>query len=136
MTQAIQQLQALADLKGSLADGGSPPVPIVAGKPGVMRVYLAPLALVVKSNVTLTVQNSFGAEIFLQELLGYIVPQCTVTLQRHQSMSCQSLDFYFTPPTGDWTATLNVTDVSNNMLEQEVLSFTSVPCCRGRTTWA
>ena len=38
-TQAIQDWQALAELKTDLEDDGEPPVPIVAGKPAAMRVY-------------------------------------------------------------------------------------------------
>jgi hypothetical protein len=40
LTQAIQEWQELNDLKSSLQNSGEPPVPIIANKPAVLRVYM------------------------------------------------------------------------------------------------
>jgi len=118
LTQAIQQYQTLADLKASLAANGEPPVPVISGKPAVLRTYFN----AVQDVTNLTVQLS-GVSPATKSLA--IQPNCTPNMQRAQSGGCQSADFYFTPPSGSWTATLDVFDSSGNQVEEEALPFTS-----------
>ena len=121
MTQAIQQIEPLSQLKTDLAATGEPPVPVIAGKPGTMRVYMSDVDDVTDVTVKLTIPG-----VITQSKDVEIVPGCTAAKQRLLSNSCLSTDFYFTPPAGTWTATLDVTDkVTGNSLEQEVLPFKS-----------
>ena len=127
-TQAIQQYQTLDDLKSSLSSNNEPPVPMIANKPAVMRVYFASVtsATTVSLNVafnntnpTLNVTDSATSQtISLQ-------PGCQPTDQRAHNNSCPSADFYFTPTTGFNALTLTLTDVNNNTLDTENLNFTS-----------
>jgi hypothetical protein len=117
-TQAIQQYQALADLKSSLTANGEPPVPLIANKPGVMRVYFA--SVTDASDVTLTVSGTISESKTLS-----LQPACSPPDQRAHNNSCPSMDFYFTPPAGSWTVTLTLTDSKNNQLEQDTLTVNS-----------
>jgi uncharacterized repeat protein (TIGR03803 family) len=118
-TQAIQQYQTLTDLETSLSTNGEPPVPIISNKPAVMRIYFTE----VTSVTTLTVQV---AGVMAQTQTIDVQPNCDPDMdQRGLDNGCVSLDFYFTPPSGQWTATLTVTDTSGNQLEQEILTVTS-----------
>jgi hypothetical protein len=114
-TQAIQQYQLIADLQASLASNGEPPVPIIATKPAVMRVYLntVPAATDVVLNITGTINDS--KTVSLQ-------PNCQPTDQRAHNNGCQSIDFYFKPPAGSWNVTLTLTDTQGNQLDQQILS--------------
>ena len=117
-TQAIQQFQTLDDLETTLSATNEPPVPIVAGKRAVMRVYFTELKDT--TNVTLTVTGSVvGVKPFA------ITPRCRPTDQRSASGNCRSLDFYFVPPTGAWSTVLTLTDDQDSQLEQETLNITS-----------
>lgn len=118
MTQAIQQIQTLAALKSSLNNGNEPPVPIIAGKPGVMRVYMKTVFEAALVDVTLSIPN-----VISQTQTVTLVPGCKPVQQRNQG--CPSTDFYFTPPSGSWTATLEVHDLDGNLVEQHVLPFKS-----------
>ncbi len=118
MTQAIQQYQTLDDLKASLAANGEPPVPIISNKPAVLRTYFNPV-----QDVTGVTVNLSGVDTQTKSLS--VQPGCTVQKQRAQLDGCQSLDFYFTPPSGSWTAQLDVVDGSGNVLEEEKLPVTS-----------
>ena len=117
-TQAIQQYQSLADLKNSLLTTAEPLVPIVAGKPTAMRIYFSPVPSVTTYavNVTGAVTGAKTTD---------FTPGCTATDQRAGNHSCQSMDFYFTPPVGIWSATLTVTDTMGNQLETEKLEIVS-----------
>ena len=116
VSQAIQQYQTLADLKASLTAGGEPPIPIIAGKPAVLRVYFAPVTDVTTLTLNLTGDVAGSASIDLQ-------PNCKPEDQRANANGCQSQDFYFTPPSGTFTVTLDVLDSSGNQTEEEVLNF-------------
>jgi hypothetical protein len=118
-TQAIQQYQLLSDLKTSLKANGQPPVPMVAGKPAALRLYFTPVQTV--SNVTV---NLSGVSTDSKSVT--LLPTCQPEDQRAGTGGCQSVDFYFTPPTGSWTATIDVLDSSGQKIEEEVLPFTSV----------
>ena len=117
-TQAIQQYQTIDDLEASLSSDGEPPVPLVAGKWAVMRVYFT--ALKDATNVTLTVTGSVvGVKPF------QLTPGCEPLDQRIGSSYCKSMDFYFIPPPGAWSTVLTLTDDADNQLEQETLNVTS-----------
>ena len=121
MTQAIQQIQTLSDLQTSLSSGNEAPVPIIAGKPGAMRVYMKPVTEVSAVKVRLTIPGVID-----QSQIALLIPGCDTIQQRMQGIFCPSTDFYFTPPAGRWDATLNVTAVlTGDSIEQELLSFKS-----------
>jgi len=117
-TQVIQQYQLLADLKTSLSDNDEPPVPIVSNKWAAMRVYFASVSSVTTYNVQVTGAVNGSKTIDM-------VPDCSPLQQRGRQDPCYSMDFYFLPPSGAWTATLTVTDNMGNQLEQETLGITS-----------
>lgn len=118
MTQAIQQYQDLAALKTSLGAGREPPVPVVAGKNGVLRVYMQKVDAVTPVTLRLTGQISQNRTVTLQ-------PQCQPEDQRRQRNGCRSVDFYFTPPEGDWDVNIKVLDNGGNVLEEHDLPFKS-----------
>jgi hypothetical protein len=117
-TQAIQQYQTLTDLEASLEANDEPPVPIISGKPAVMRVYFNPV-----QDVTIYTVQVTGAIDESKAL--YLVPDCAPADQRGRLGPCSSMDFYFSPPVGAWTVNLSVTDPSGNVVEQEALNFIS-----------
>jgi uncharacterized repeat protein (TIGR03803 family) len=117
-TQAIQQYQTIDDLETSLSNNGEPPVPLVAGKWAVMRVYFTELKDA--TNVTLTVTGSVvGVKPFK------LAPGCAPLDQRAGNGFCRSMDFYFIPQPGPWSTVLTLTDATDNQLEQETLNVTS-----------
>jgi hypothetical protein len=118
MTQAIQQLQPLQQLVTALDNGTGPPVPIIAGKWGVMRVYMKEVLEAAQEYVGLSIPGI----ITLTKPVS-LVPGCTTMIQRYQGPTCSSTDFYFKPPAGAWTATLTLTDASGNQVEQDTLPF-------------
>jgi uncharacterized repeat protein (TIGR03803 family) len=116
-TQAIQQYQTIDDLEASLSNTGEPPVPLIAGKWAVMRVYFTELKDATK--VTLTVTGSVaGVKPFM------LTPGCAPLDQRAGGF-CKSMDIYFVPPPGAWSTVLTLTDDADNQLEQETLNVTS-----------
>jgi hypothetical protein len=117
-TQAIQSLQAIGGLQSDLAGDGKPPVPIVAGKPAAMRVYFDE----VEQSTTYTVELSGEFEGTEQVTL---VPGCTPELQREQDNDCDSVDFYFTPPAGQWEVKLEVKE-AGTVIEEHEFNLTSV----------
>jgi uncharacterized protein (TIGR03437 family) len=135
VTQAIQQWQTLTELNDCLHSGlptspfpgqvtcqaGQPPVPIVANKPAVLRVYMNQVSM----DTTYTVDVSGDVSGNKTQSLE---PECTPLSQRQGQIGCQSFDFPFpNPPVGQWTVTVNVSDSNGNQLEAlEPLTFTSV----------
>jgi len=118
-TQAIQQYQTLTDLEASLNTSGEPLVPIIAGKPGVMRLYFNAVSSATTYNVL--VVGPPGATKSIE-----VPPGCQPTDQRAHNQMCPSLDFYFTSaPTGTWNTNITVSDSNNNVLETESLNITS-----------
>ncbi|MCC6853773.1 MAG: hypothetical protein IT502_15830 [Rubrivivax sp.] len=118
VTQAIQQYQTIKDLKSSLQASREPPVPIVAGKIAVARVYMNKV-----DNVTnVRVQLSGTINLTLARALQ---PQCKAEDQRRRRNGCQSIDFYFVPPEGNWDLTAKVLDSHDNVLETHDLPFKS-----------
>lgn len=117
-TQAIQQWQTLADLKTSLTSNQEPPVPMITGKPAALRVYFNTVQQTTPVTVTLSGVAS-------QSLSASLAPNCVPDDERARANGCASVDFYFTPPTGKWTATLNVVDPSGNTIEEEAFPIAS-----------
>ena len=117
-TQVIQQYQTLAQLKSSLSTNNEPPVPIIAGKPAVMRLYFTPVSSTTNYTVTVTGPASYTKTISQP-------PGCQPTDERAHNMSCPSLDFYFVAPSGAWSISLSVFDSNNNDIEDETFNITS-----------
>jgi hypothetical protein len=115
LTQAIQQWQKLDDLKTDLQDR-EPPVPIIAGKPAALRVYLERVQTVTQVKVEVSGAVTGSKNISHQ-------PGCTTEKQRLRSGGCTSGDFYFTPPEGNFDITVKVRDASNNELDSHTLQF-------------
>ena len=110
-TQAIQQYQTLADLKSRLQTNNEPPVPIISGKQAVLRVYFNPVQAVTQLTIPLSGVSTQSKPAQLQ-------PGCAISDQRAELPNgCRSVDFYFTPPSGAWTATLDVRDSSGAEIE-------------------
>ncbi len=118
-TQEIQEYQTLEDLQASLASNNEPPVPIIASKPAVMRVYFTSVKNA--TNITLTATGTVvGVKPF------NVPPSCSPPAERaHNPNSCPSLDIYFIPPPGPWSTVLTLEDNQGNQLEQETLNVTS-----------
>ena len=117
-TQVIQQYQALDDLTATITDYGEPPVPILSGKPGVMRVYFTRLKDA--TDVTLTVTGTVAGMKAMN-----LPPDCAPSDARVHLKNCPSMDFYFTPPSGAWSTVLTLDDDQGNQLEQETFAITS-----------
>jgi hypothetical protein len=108
LTQAIQQWQTLEDLTADLQQGREPPVPIIAGKPAVLRVYMEPVTTVTPINV-----ETSGAVV--GSMKYWLQPNCTVEQQRLKTAGCTSPNFYFIPPPGDFDITITLTDGVNEI---------------------
>jgi len=117
-TQVIQQYQSLSDLKASLMAKNEPPVPIVALKPAVMRIYFTPVTAA--TNYTVQVAGAANGTKTIS-----LPPGCQPIDGRQQKAGCPSADFYFLPQAGPWVINITVTDSNNNVLEQETLNVTS-----------
>lgn len=115
-TQAIQDLQTVDELTADLAADGEPPVPIVAGKPGYMRLYFEEVQTTTELDITSVLNGvSVTSRVTVQ-------PGCTPAQQRDGVSGCQSYDRYFLPPSGSWDAEIEVKDTTGIILEQH--SFT------------
>jgi hypothetical protein len=122
MTQAIQQFQTVQTLENELATTNEPPVPIIAGKPGVLRIYVNPPSEL----ATVNMQVVIPAIGYSNNKQVTIMSGCSPQNQRLDQNGCTSTDFYFTPPTGNWTATVTVTDPNTGkVMDQHVLPFHS-----------
>ena len=120
ITQAIQELQDLEDLEADLMGDREPPVPIIEGKPAVMRVYMQQ----VQSAVTVKVELDIPSVITQTRSLR-LQPNCDPDQRRRRENGCLSLDFYFTPPGGNWTATVRVLTDSDEELASHELPLSS-----------
>jgi Tol biopolymer transport system component len=118
-TQGIQELQPVSALQVDLAGDGQPPVPIVAGKPAAMRVYFAEVEQTTHYVVQVTGVVSGTKQVILD-------PGCTPTDRRRQDAGCSSVDFFFTPPEGSWSLTLDVRDFGGTTILNEGFHLTSV----------
>lgn len=118
LTQAIQQWQSLDDLKADLQGDREPPVPVVAGKPAVLRVYMQEVGGV--TPVTVEVSGGVTGSKVLS-----LQPQCTVEKQRLNQDGCTSADFYFTPTQGNFDITVRVRDGQNTVTDTHDLPFTA-----------
>ncbi len=117
-TQAIQEYQVLDDLMTSISDNGEPPVPMVSGKFAAMRVYFTN----VKDSTDVTLNVTGGV---VGQRAMNLPPDCPPDSERIHKNNCPSMDFYFTPMSGEWTAVLTLSDDQGNQLEQETLHVTS-----------
>ncbi len=119
-TQGIQELQAVSVLKADLAGDGAPPVPLVAGKPAAMRVYFNDVEATTVYEVEAT--GDVNGSRFVE-----LTPGCTAAQRRSGENGCQSLDFSFTPPEGDWSTTLKIRrQQDSQVLEEHEFNLTSV----------
>lgn len=118
-TQAIQEWQPLDEFKSDIADDKTPPVPLIANKPLVLRVYMEEVNTATQVTVRLSRVATAERTVTLQ-------PNCTTEESRLQENGCQSIDFYFTPPAGNWTATINIFDEDGNEVEAHDFALTSV----------
>jgi hypothetical protein len=118
VTQAIQEWQTLDELKADLQNDHEPPVPIVKGKPAVLRVYFDQIQATTNLRVELSGVSNQTRSVTLQ-------PQCTPESYRRAERGCQSVDFYFVPPSGQWQATIKVFDDQNGLIETQNLPFSS-----------
>lgn len=122
-TQGIQELQSVGALQDSLAASGRPPVPIVAGKPAVMRIYFAEVAQATSYHIELSGEVSDTKDVLVDEV-------CSVKDRRDGNSGCTSLDYYFTPPKGEWSVELDVTNTDSGqtaMDETFVLNSVDTP---------
>lgn len=110
-TQAIQEFQDHYELAAYLANHDGPPVPIIAGKPAVARVYFDEGDNTGTRTVELTGVGSDEATVTLK-------PGCSVEEQRRQEGGCQSADLYFTPPNGLWIAEIAIKDADGVQLDK------------------
>jgi hypothetical protein len=102
-TQAIQELQTIDELQDDLEDDGKPPVPMIAGKPAAMRIYFDEVDQT--TNRTVEVSGEVEGTETVTMTTG-----CDAEERRKQEVGCKSVDFYFTPPEGEWEVTVNVYD--------------------------
>jgi CSLREA domain-containing protein len=121
-TQAIQQLQSLHELKAELAANREPPVPIVARKPAVMRVYFSEVE-------TPTQMTTEVSGLFNESQSKTLHPGCTPDnyrrMQKSNGVACRSADFYFIPPEGSWSLTLTLKDKTLMPLETHTFNIES-----------
>jgi hypothetical protein len=124
-TQAIQVWQTLERLKADLNNDGLPPVPITAGKPAVMRVYASQFDSQTQLTLTMTFEEPGGG--FTNQEFVILGPDCSPEDRRNQPPSkpkCKSVEFYFTPPAGAFTVTLDASTSAKS--EQHVFNITGV----------
>ena len=117
-TQAIQQYQSLSNLESSLQANGEPPVPIISGKPAVMRIYYNPPAEFTGYALTVTGAASDSETMAL-------LPGCEPLAQRARTAPCYATDVFFTPPSGSWTVNILLNDSRGNPVDQEALTVKS-----------
>jgi hypothetical protein len=122
-TQSIQILQRLRLLKADLDRTGRPPVPIAAGKPMAMRVYVQPDS---DGTATTPVPITLDVGGVINESRPWRVdPACETVHKRLQHSDCFAIDFYFTPPEGEWTVTLSLKDRTGTEVETHALTINS-----------
>ena len=119
-TQGVQDLQTISALQSDLEGDGMPPVPIVAGKPAAMRIYMSEVEETTVYEVEAT--GDVNGSRFVQ-----LDPGCTPAERRAHEGNCRSVDFMFTPPDGDWDVTLKVRlQQDSEVLEEHDFNLTSV----------
>ncbi len=114
-TQAIQTFQPLDELQSMLDNTGEPPVPMIAGKPGTMRVYLRQLT----DSATVDFEVD-GLEVdFVSIATASTRAGCTPKDRRRRDRNCDSVDFDFgNPPQGPWTTTLTILTPAGDVFER------------------
>ena len=119
-TQAIQEIQDLEDFEAEIAGDGEPPVPIVRRKPAVVRIYFKE----VQSVTDVEVEFEIAGTTMLTQSVA-LQPNCDRDEQRARDGGCRSVDFYFRPPTGDWTADITVRDGDGNEIQNKSFDLSS-----------
>ena len=118
-TQAIQVHQTLEDLQKDLAGDGTPPMPIVAGKPLALRVYLNQLSDPAHVEI-----EAVGPG-HIETKKGLLYRECDVSNQRRKDTlavgTCFSADFIFDPPPGMSTYTVTLKDNKGQVRESHEL---------------
>jgi hypothetical protein len=121
-TQAAQTLQSLSDLEASVDQDGNPPIPIVANKPAVMRIYFGTVNAATDYQVHTTLGNLGGSA---EDANVHLEPGCSATQRRDLKNSCYSTDFYFVPPEGTWSTPVTISDSANHVVYTHDFHFTS-----------
>jgi hypothetical protein len=121
-TQAAQTLQSVKELEDQVTDHKNTPIPIVAGKPAVMRVYFNAVQQATDYHIT-TNAGAFGGT--SEDLTVHLEPGCTATQRRDHTNHCESTDFYFIPPQGDWTMSLDIIDAATKSVYKHDFAFTT-----------
>ena len=119
-TQATQELQTIQQLSDDLVSDGEPPVAIVAGKPAAVRLYFG----YVSTTASISVEFSIPG-VTTQSRQVTLPPGCSPTDQRRGMNGCASVDFYFRPPEGAWTASISTTSLDGQEIESHEFSFVS-----------
>jgi hypothetical protein len=122
-TQAIQEFQLLKDLKTDLQGDGQPPVPMIAKKPMVMRVFMEKLNLSTK--ITAKISGAVSKTITQTLPSGCDVKDEAKRVAARLNVNC-SINFYFTPPAGNWKIKLETFNSKNEKLEEHEFSLTSI----------
>lgn len=112
-TQVIQQYQTIDALQSS----GATPVPLVSGKPAVLRFYFQPLKSVSQATIQLISPVA-------QTQTITVPPNCKPAVQRARLAGCQSMDFYFTP-NGPWTLQYTQLDSDGNKFPGPTINLNS-----------
>jgi hypothetical protein len=112
VTQAIQELQSLEELRASLKAGGEPPVAIVAHKRAVLRVYTNDVDIVTNVQVRVSLTDAPSSKVPLT-----LLPGCDPGKQRRRTSPCESYDYYFSPPEGSWDVTVELLDTPDTLLD-------------------
>lgn len=120
VTQAIQEWQTLGELKSDLQDDGQPPVPIVANKRAMLRIYAREVFEPLQIDVLVHAPPDLIA-VFQWSLS----PGCTPEMRRRGTHNCKSTDILFVPPSGEWTLDIR-TEKDGLLLSQHEFTFVSV----------
>lgn len=118
-TQAIQEWQAIDEFKNDIASDKTPPVPLIANKPLALRIYMEEVDTSTEVTIKLTGLETAEQKVTLQ-------PNCSPEESRSGENGCRSVDFYFTPPNGDWSVNIKVFDGDGNEIESHVFALNSV----------
>lgn len=121
-TQAIQEIQSIKKLKDKLESTGNTPVPIVAKKPAYMRVY--PVQNFEAASMSV---EASGVTFKAPTQLASLNATCSPDDRRRRTViglvNCQSVDFSFIPPVGEWTVTIVIRDNLGRVVESHDFSF-------------
>lgn len=121
-TQAAQTLQPVKALEDQVTDHKNTPIPIVAGKMAVMRLYFNAVTQATDFRVHTTLGDYGGSAV---DANVHLEPGCTATQRRDNANNCYSTDFYFVPPEGDWSTPVSISDSGDHAVYTHDFHFTS-----------